>query len=56
VGPQKGDLLKKELNIFTFRDLLEHFPYRHLDKTKVSSIADINPQTEYTGCRRIVEH
>ncbi|MFI5129611.1 MAG: ATP-dependent DNA helicase RecG [Chitinophagales bacterium] len=47
VGPQKGDLLKKELSIFTFRDLLEHFPYRHVDKTKISSIADINPQTEY---------
>lgn len=40
-------MLKKELNIFTFRDLLEHFPYRHVDKTKISSIADINPQTEY---------
>ncbi len=47
MGPQKGDLLKKELSIFTFRDLLEHFPYRHVDKTKISSIADINPQTEY---------
>jgi len=40
-------LLKKELNIFTFRDLLEHFPFRHVDKTKVSFIADITPQTEY---------
>jgi len=47
VGPQRGDLLKKELGIFTFRDLLEHFPYRHLDKTKVNRIADINSQTEY---------
>lgn len=47
VGPQRGDLLKKELNIFTFRDLLEHFPYRHADKTKVSLISDITPQTEY---------
>ena len=40
-------MLKKELNIFTFRDLLEHFPYRHVDKTKVNLIADITPQTEY---------
>ena len=47
VGPQRADLLKKELNIFTFRDLLEHFPYRHVDKTKVSAIADITPQTDY---------
>ncbi|MBS1655308.1 MAG: hypothetical protein JSU05_10720, partial [Bacteroidetes bacterium] len=33
IGPQRGDLLKKELGIFTFRDLLEHFPYRHVDRT-----------------------
>jgi ATP-dependent DNA helicase RecG len=47
VGPQRADLLKKELNIFTFRDLLEHFPFRHVDKSKVSLIEDITPQTDY---------
>jgi ATP-dependent DNA helicase RecG len=39
--------LKKELNIFTFRDLLELFPYRHVDKTIVNLISEIDPQTEY---------
>lgn len=43
----KGDLLKKELNIFTFRDLLEHYPLRHIDKTKVEKIGSLNFQTEY---------
>lgn len=47
VGPQRAELLKKELNIFTFRDLLEHFPYRHVDKTKVNLINEINPSIEY---------
>ena len=47
VGPQKADLLKKELGIFTFHDLLDHFPYRHIDKTKVNLIGDINSATEY---------
>src|SRR5689334_13502608 len=46
VGPVRGDMLKKELGIFTFRDLLEHFPLRHIDKTAVNKIADITPQTE----------
>ncbi|HEX8279335.1 MAG TPA: hypothetical protein VF540_11595, partial [Segetibacter sp.] len=32
VGPLKADLLKKELGIFTFGDLLEHFPLRHIDR------------------------
>lgn len=47
VGPQRAELLKKELGIFTFRQLLEHFPYRHLDKTKISLIQDITPETDY---------
>lgn len=47
VGPLRGDMLKKELEIFTFADLLEHFPNRHIDKTKVSRIRDIGPDTDF---------
>jgi len=47
VGPQRADLLKKELNIFTFRDLLHHFPYRHIDRTRVHSIGALSPATEF---------
>jgi ATP-dependent DNA helicase RecG len=47
VGPQRADLLKKELNIFTFNDLLDHFPHRHIDKTKVNFIREIDPSTDY---------
>jgi ATP-dependent DNA helicase RecG len=47
VGPQRADLLKKELGIFTFEDLLNHFPFRHVDKTKVSLVKEINSLTEY---------
>lgn len=46
VGPMKGDLLKKELRIFTFGDLLQHFPYRYVDKTKFHRIRDL---TEDSG-------
>ncbi|SFP86751.1 ATP-dependent DNA helicase RecG [Parafilimonas terrae] len=47
VGPLKADLLKKELGIFTFEDLLSHYPLRYIDRTKIDAIAGINPQTEY---------
>ena len=47
VGPQRADLLKKELNIFTFNDLLNHFPHRHVDKTRVNFITDIDSSTDY---------
>ena len=39
-------MAEKELGIFTFGDLLDHFPYRHVDKTKVNLISDINQQTD----------
>ncbi len=47
VGPLRGDMLKKELGIFSFRDLLGHFPLRHIDKTVVNKIKDINPATDF---------
>jgi len=47
VGPQRADLLKKELGIFTFNDLLHHFPYRHVDKTKIIKINALTPDTEF---------
>ena len=47
VGPQRAELLQKELGIFSFQDLLEHFPYRHIDKTVITPIKDINPETDF---------
>ena len=46
VGPVRAELLKKELEIHTFSDLLEHFPIRHIDKTIVGLIKDIRPDTD----------
>lgn len=43
----KADLLKKELSIFTFGDLLQHFPNRHIDKTSVNQVVDIRADTDY---------
>jgi ATP-dependent DNA helicase RecG len=47
VGPLRADLLKKELNIFTFGDLLQHFPFRHIDRTSITNISELTPTTEY---------
>jgi ATP-dependent DNA helicase RecG len=47
VGPQKADLLKKELGIYTFKDLMELYPYRHIDKTQITKIKDITFSTGY---------
>lgn len=47
VGPLRADILKKELQIFTFRDLLDHFPLRHIDRTKITQLAAVSPAMEY---------
>ncbi len=47
MGPLKADLLKKELGIFTFKDLLEHYPLRHIDKTTVQKIDALSPALDY---------
>ena len=47
VGPQRAELLKKELGIFTFKDLIEHFPFRHIDRTVVTPISLIHADSEW---------
>ncbi|HNB81687.1 MAG TPA: ATP-dependent DNA helicase RecG, partial [Chitinophagaceae bacterium] len=41
VGPVKATLLQKELQVFTFGDLLRIFPFRYTDRSKIISIANI---------------
>lgn len=40
-------MLKKELSIFTFNDLLHHFPFRHIDKSKIFKISELNAYIDY---------
>ena len=42
VGPQRGELLKKELGIFTYADLLQHYPFRYIDRTRFYKISELN--------------
>ena len=56
VGPFRGDLLKKELGIHTFKDLLEHYPFRHIDKTRVDSINSLKPGDEFVQVAGRLKH
>ena len=42
VGPQRAALLQKELNIFTYGDLLQHFPFRHEDRTQFYTVKEVD--------------
>ena len=41
VGPKKRDILSHELNITTWRGLLEHFPYKYVDRSRIYLISEM---------------
>jgi ATP-dependent DNA helicase RecG len=44
---QRAQLLGKELNLFTYGDLIQRYPFRYLDRTQVYRIADLNDDLPY---------
>ena len=51
VGPIRAELFKKELRIFSYEDLLMHFPFRYIDKSNIHLISDINEDMPYIQFR-----
>lgn len=47
VGPKRAELLASELGIRTYRGLLNHFPFRYVDRTKFYKINEINGELPY---------
>jgi ATP-dependent DNA helicase RecG len=41
VGPQRGDVLRKELGIFNYKDLLQYYPFRYIDRTRFYKIKEL---------------
>lgn len=42
VGPNRKRMLSKELGIETYGDLLEYYPYKHVDRTKVYRVCELS--------------
>ena len=43
VGPKRAELLQKELGFFTYEQLLHHYPFRYIDRTRFYKINELNP-------------
>lgn len=56
VGPQRGAVLRKEAQIFTFGDLLNYFPFRYVDKTKFQKISEIGLVEGYVQLKGRITH
>jgi ATP-dependent DNA helicase RecG len=52
VGPQKAASVNKELNIFSYGQLIQHYPFRHEDRTrfyKIKEMFDGMPYVQIIG-------
>ncbi|MCR4919179.1 MAG: ATP-dependent DNA helicase RecG, partial [Prevotella sp.] len=47
VGPQRQKWLAQELGVKTFGDLLQQYPYKHIDRTKVYKIRELTADMPY---------
>ncbi len=56
VGPARAEVLKKELGIFTFNDLLHYFPFRYVDKSKFYKINEISSDALYVQLKGKIIH
>ncbi len=55
IGPQRAEVLKKELGIFLYRDLLTYYPFRYVDRTQIHSIRDISEDLPSVQLRGVLE-
>ena len=47
VGPQRAEILRKELNISVFGDLIRHYPFRYVDRSRFHTVASVNDDMPY---------
>lgn len=55
VGPARAQLLQRELDIYTYGDLLEYFPYRHIDRSQFSTVRDMDIEEPYVVLRGTID-
>ena len=41
VGPKRAELLKKEIGVATYYDLLYYFPFRYVDRSKIHQLKEV---------------
>ena len=51
VGPQRATVLQKELRIFSYGDLIQHYPFRYEDRSVIHKIRDINDSMPFVQLR-----
>ncbi|MDD4637868.1 MAG: hypothetical protein PHV66_09725, partial [Bacteroidales bacterium] len=42
IGPKRAEMIKKELEVYTAEQLLNYFPYKHVDRSRIYYIHEID--------------
>ena len=51
VGPRRKEVLSKELNISSWGDLLEYYPYKYIDRSRIYSIRELTADMPFVQIR-----
>ncbi|HOW31424.1 MAG TPA: ATP-dependent DNA helicase RecG, partial [Bacteroidales bacterium] len=54
VGPKRGEVLRKELGISTYYELLTYYPFRYVDRSRFFSINEINSDAAWVQLKGTV--
>ena len=51
VGPKRAELLNKELNIYSLKDLITFYPYKYVDRSRIYAISELVGSMPYIQLR-----
>lgn len=55
IGPQKAELLKKELGVETYWDLLNHFPFRYVNRSQINLCNQVHLAESYVQLEGFID-
>ena len=51
IGPARAKVLREELNIHTWHDLLYYFPFKHIDRSRLYKISELSTDMPFVQVR-----
>ncbi len=56
VGPRKSEVLKNEIGVISWEDLLYYFPYKYIDRSRIFKIREIDGNMPYIQLKGKIHH
>ncbi|MGB0165992.1 MAG: ATP-dependent DNA helicase RecG [Luteibaculum sp.] len=53
LGPERALLLKTELGIKSYADMVRHFPFRYVDRSRITPVAELSEESTVQICGKL---